>query len=144
MKKVMFLLVAFYMAFGFLACEKKENPVSHSECGSVETQENEFVTMQIAPSQIPLGTQFNIVIENHTTQDMIYDDAFSLEYFDGNNWGNVSLYFVFEDIAYILKSGETIQLQPISTADLKTGQYRINKSVTLDKNYHLCCEFEIL
>jgi hypothetical protein len=131
-------------------------PVVVQECGRVEIQENEYVTMQATPEKVVLNTDIQLIIKNETKGYIIDGTVFSLDYLDGQNWIPVELDILFEDIAYIIGPGESREEKINFTSKyLKSmGIYRIKKSLTLteniessssttDRQYNVCAEFEV-
>ncbi|MDR0872263.1 MAG: hypothetical protein LBN27_02195 [Prevotellaceae bacterium] len=147
MKKLIIVLVTLFLAMvGIVGCEKnKDSNTPTNECGKIDINKNEFISMKVQPEKVSVNSQIKLIIENHTKEDMIYDNVFSLEYFNGSSWETMKLDINFEDIGYILKSEKTAEQQIYLSAedyDYKAGKYRINKNISNDKNYNLCAEFE--
>jgi hypothetical protein len=122
------------------------------ECGVVNISSDEYMVMEVTPEKVSItADNIHLIIKNHTKESMIYDAAFSLDYFDGKIWIPVNLDILFTDIGYILKSGESGEQVLYLFPDYCTmrGKYRIKKHITLTDNstkaseYIMCAEFKV-
>jgi hypothetical protein len=127
-------------------------PATFHECGTLNVNDDSFVTMQVIPEKVSINTDnIRLIINNHTKEDIIYGTEFSLDYFDGQTWISVNLDILFENIGYILKPNESREqvLYLFPKYCTERGKYRIKKHLTLTDNstkrkeYVICAEFEV-
>jgi hypothetical protein len=152
----------------FSACNKQTseqpnvNLRDKQECGKIEKNETEYVTMQVIPEQISSETSAVLKIENHTKGVLSFDVVFSLEFFNENKWEEINLYGIgWENIELGMSAGESredkLNFYTIvkENNNGKMGKYRIIKKFMLysdfpyeiDKElekFSLCAEFEII
>jgi hypothetical protein len=150
-------MAIFLIAGGFsFSCEEKENdaamiyPIKE---GRVDINVDEFITMYLLSEMIDGSSSVKLIIENHTSEDILYDKDFSLEYLKGNIFTPISMEGMHvESIGLIAFAGETIKEQMDCLYSLVKaynnegkGNYRIIKRITLPNigTYDLCAEFEI-
>jgi len=130
-----------------------------SECGRIDINENEYVTMQVLPEKISSNTPHTFRLENHTKGILHYGYPFSLEYFNENHWEDVQLDFMWEEILLGLwegeiKEGNANYYSLIEYNNGKKGKYRIIKDFSVSYNwlspseavrsFKLCAEFEVV
>ncbi|MDR1120386.1 MAG: hypothetical protein LBM08_05670 [Dysgonamonadaceae bacterium] len=153
MKKTVFVLMSLLiLASGMLGCDKEEKEETpDNACGIINISNDEYVTMQASPENVSINADsIHLIIENHTKENIICDAVFSLDYHDGQTWIPVNLNISFEDIGYILKSGESMEQVLVllfPEYNIVRGKYRVKKHITLTdsstKEYTICAEFEI-
>jgi len=129
------------------------------KCGRIDIKGNEYVTMRVIPEKISINTLHTLRIENHTKGVLNYGTPFSLEYFNGNDWEDIQLDWMWEQIELGIGAGETIEGEerfhslPLIYNNQKKGRYRIIKEFSVSYNFpfssktdtcfNLCTEFEI-
>ena len=136
------------------------NPTTN--CGTIEINENEYVTMQIVPEKVSSSSSNKFRLENHTETEMWYDSESSLEYYSENQWIPIPIQIDNINLikpVYFLSAGETLEEQTVDMYSFineynneQKGKYRIIKKVALindivppsDVLYTLCAEFEIV
>ena len=163
MKKLYLFLLAILCLTG-TACEEKEINTEPIECGRIDINENEYVVMQVVPEKIYVNTYHVLRIENHTQGVLQYGTPYSLEYFNGKNWGKIQLNLVWTLVYLGLGASETTEDYKSENYEKnfyslidkynkgKKGKYRIIKDFSVCHNWplsspdiylKLCAEFEI-
>ena len=141
------LLFAVFIVTGLTGCKKEEYQIKSTECVSVEISYNEFIKMCVQPEKDSKTLSAQMVIENNTKQDILFDSSFVLEFYKAGQWETIHLGINFEDIIFVLKSNETKNLVLFTQTmyDFKAGKYRIKKTISTEQSsYDFSIEFEII
>ena len=159
MKKTNLLLLFFIVCFSCQSqLELEDGDPDVKECGKIEINESEFLTMQFVPEKVSSNSTNQWIVENHTTHDMYWGLSFSLEYYEKNNWKVVPIHWEWETLGRRLLAGEVSTNETIIAGQRtlytlvkelnqgKKGKYRIIQTFSLIDigNYKLCAEFEII
>ena len=159
MKKftLIFIAIMLILAGNFSACKEKNDnsmKVSLVKGGSIEINENEFVTMSLIPLQEEqTNIVFKLIIENHTKGNLITSQHLLVECFDEESWIQIPLDIAFTDIGMIFHEGTTIEDKLCLPKKYfkKPERYRINKSFSLhydhsseiEHTFNLSAEFKL-
>ena len=158
MKKKYFILAFLLVFVGFFSsCENKGEEylreIYSIKEGRIDITENEFITMNISTENTLVNSQKKLTIENNSRGDLLYGQAFYLEYLDEESWTQIQLDINFEDVGYVLKAGKKIEVPFYVSEEYfhRLGRYRIVKNFSLfsdfpfeiDSNFSLYVEFGI-
>jgi hypothetical protein len=156
MKKIFFIVILLFATIAtiLIGCHKYNEDNFICKCGKVEINKKEYVTMCIIPDIVSENSVNKLRIENHTKKNIIYENPFSIEYFNGNDWNSVEFDFSFTLPLYTLKVGKAIEWNMSLYSliekynDGKKGKYRYIKKVNLaiypdPLSHYLYAEFEI-
>ena len=165
MKRETFVFVLFVLAcctccnqtIDFEPVEKDENLPAKRDGGIVEVNQNDFLLMQIVPSQISINSTSKFVLVNYTNYELYWNTIITLEYFEKNIWQPVTVNGDWIDIGYVLYPGEIFSNEIVAGEmnmyslvskfnDGKKGSYRIFKKITIPEmgKYDVYAEFEII
>lgn len=92
--KITLISVFLLMLIGItVSCNEVEKIMLYpTECGRFDLSETEFVSLCIVPSQCFPDFGYILRTENHTKKMLSFlSPPFYLEYFDGNDWGDIPL-----------------------------------------------------
>ncbi|MDR2908212.1 MAG: hypothetical protein LBU91_09530 [Bacteroidales bacterium] len=157
-KLTMVSAVLLMLAGIFCSCKEKEktSKVYSTTEGKVDINETEFVKLYFSPESGSINSPVELILGNHTEGVLTFGQAFSLEYFDDENWTEVQLDINFEDIGLSLEAGGIRKgMFNLSLIDEynngKKGKYRYVKKFGLSykfpfvtgETFPLYAEFEI-
>ena len=127
------------------------------EIGIIEVSDSEFFMMQIAPSIVSAHSKNKFIVVNHTTYELYWNTAFTLEYLQKNQWTSVPITGDWINIGYVLYPGEIFSNETIVGKKTlfklieefnlgKKGRYRITHKVSIPDigKYDSCIEFELI
>jgi len=160
MREKILLLVILFTIIGIIGCQKlKDCPCDAAkESEKIEVNKKEYLIKCMLPETVTNNTTNKLIICNHTKNIMNYRYAFSLEFFNENNWTEIPLNINWEEILLGLAPFETFEwdLNLYSFVEqhneFKKGKYRISKYISLNTNekyslhigsYDFYFEFEI-
>jgi hypothetical protein len=147
-KTTALLLFAALIITGLTGCKKEEMQMKASQCEEVVISYNEFIKLCVEPVKDAKTLEVQMVIENLTKQDIMFDPSFTLEHYADGKWNLISLGIHFEDVLVVLKPGKKSDPQLLVTQtmyDFKAGKYRVNKTIfTEQSSYDFIIGFEIV
>jgi len=147
-KTTTLLLFVALIITGLTGCKKEDLQIRASVCDTVEISYNEFIKMCVEPVKDAKTLAAQMVIENLTKQDIMFEPPFVLEYYTEGKWTNIPLGIHFEDVLSVLKPGKKSDPLPLfaqSMYDFKAGKYRVNKTISTEQSsYDFSIEFELV
>ena len=128
-----------------ISCEKTSRCSDYPDsCGKIEINRKECLVMCGEPKEPSLNSYVKLTIYNHTKQDMVWENAYCLQYFNGTDWILLNSDMIFTDIGYILKPDKTAETKIPVSGEHTIGKYRVIKNIGNQYgSYNLYFEFEI-
>jgi len=126
-----------------------------------DINKNEYIMTWIEPDIVSNSSDNKWIVENNTTSQLLFGEGFVLEYFNENQWKDITPNFIVILIGYILFEGETKCLSYSAKPSFfssnlysiilefnngKPGRYRISKRFNYNSmiSYNLCAEFTVI